>query len=129
MKVNLKETPGPPPPPLEKDQYPPTIRDASYLSCELRRAVDMNVTYMMSNPEEHVADFIANEMPIPSAAPVDAEIGPRVWVADGEVEGRGRWVQETTFRSSMYLRYTPSFLTEQIKVKVSVSLLSVRYLD
>ena len=108
---------------VEKDLYPPLVQDTSYLEFALRRYVDMPVAFKPSNPEEHVADIIARPHADGDAAaaallPVEAELGERIWIPDEDREGRGRWMQEATFHSRMYLRYTPSFLTEDVKVKV-----------
>ncbi|KAH9945341.1 uncharacterized protein BXZ73DRAFT_96330 [Epithele typhae] len=98
------------------EPFPPPIRDAAPLAFALRRAVDMRTPLGPSAPEEHVADVL----PVPGAgAGVEVEVGERVWVPEpgGRREGRGRWAQAATFRSRMFLRCSPSFVTEEVKVK------------
>ena len=114
------------PEPNEKELYPPLMRDPSFIHLELRRFVDMKVAFKPSNPEEHITDVIATTASgTGSAFPVEMEIGERTWVPDEENEGRGQWMQEATFHSRMYLRYTPTFVTEEVKIKVRYSLVSV----
>ena len=100
----------------EKNLYPPIPCSASELDFEMRRWVDMETPYKPSNPEEHVVDIISKaHTPIP---PVEVEMGNYEWVPDQERPDRGRWRREVTFHSHMNLRYTPTFLTEEIKIKV-----------
>lgn len=101
----------------QKDLFPPVPRSASEIDFDLRRHVDVQTPYFPSNPEEHVADIISKaHTPVP---PVDVEITDYMWIPEeGAKEDRGCWMQEATFSSSMILRFTPTFLTEEIKTKV-----------
>ncbi|KAI1797266.1 hypothetical protein LXA43DRAFT_969255 [Ganoderma leucocontextum] len=82
--------------------------------------VEMETPYQPSNPEEHVVDIISKaHAPIP---PVKVEFGEHTWIPEEEREDRGRWRQEATFSSSMNLRYTPTFVTEEVKVKYTLFL-------
>ncbi|KAI0360021.1 hypothetical protein OH77DRAFT_1493480 [Trametes cingulata] len=103
-----------------KDIFPPVPRSASEIDFELRRHVDLQTPYFPSNPEEHVADIISKaHAPVP---PVDVEITDYIWVPEAGKEDKGCWMQEATFHSSMNLRYTPTFLTEEIKIKYTLHL-------
>ncbi len=100
----------------EKSLYPSAPRNPSELDFELRRFVDMKTPYQPSNPEEHVIDIISKaHAPTP---PVEVEVGNYHWLPDGQKTDRGRWSQEVSFHSVMNLRFTPTFLTEELKIKV-----------
>ncbi|KAI0711963.1 hypothetical protein C8T65DRAFT_647163 [Cerioporus squamosus] len=104
----------------EKNLYPSAPRNPSEIDFELRRFVDMQTPYQPSNPEEHVADIISKaHAPTP---PVDVEVGNYVWLPDGQKTDRGRWSQEVSFHSVMNLRFTPTFLTEELKIKYTLFL-------
>ncbi|KAI0768149.1 hypothetical protein BD413DRAFT_140325 [Trametes elegans] len=104
----------------QKDIFPPVPRSASEIDFELRRHVDLKTPYFPSNPEEHVADIISKaHAPVP---PVDVEITDHIWLPEEGKEDKGCWMQEATFHSSMILRYTPTFLTEEIKTKYTLHL-------
>ncbi|KAH9856559.1 hypothetical protein C2E23DRAFT_446511 [Lenzites betulinus] len=107
-----------PPPP---DLFPLVPRSASEIDFDLRRFVDLQTPYFPSNPEEHVADVISKaHAPSP---PVEVEITDYMWIpAEGGKEDKGCWMQEATFSSSMILRCTPTFLTEEIKIKYLLQL-------
>ncbi|KAH9902881.1 hypothetical protein C8Q73DRAFT_634724 [Cubamyces lactineus] len=103
-----------------KDVFPPVPRSASEIDFELRRHVDLQTPYFPSNPEEYVTDIISKaHAPVP---PVDVEITDYVWLPEEGKEDRGCWMQEATFHSSLILRYTPTFLTEEIKIKYTLHL-------
>ncbi|KAI0833297.1 hypothetical protein BC628DRAFT_1343025 [Trametes gibbosa] len=113
----MKRKGGAPPP---KDIFPPVPRSASEIDFDLRRFVDLQTPYFPSNPEEHVTDIISKaHTPSP---PVEVEITDYMWIPDEGKEDKGCWMQEATFSSSMILRYTPSFLTEEIKTKYMLQL-------
>ena len=102
--------------PPEKGLFPYAPRNPSELDFELRRFVDMETAYQPANPEEPVVDIISKaHAPVP---PIEVEVGEYVWIQDEKKKDRGRWTQEVRYHSSMNLRYTPTFLTEEIKIKV-----------
>ncbi|TBU32608.1 hypothetical protein BD311DRAFT_750339 [Dichomitus squalens] len=104
----------------DKNLYPPIPRSASELDFEMRRFVDMETPYKPSNPEEHVVDIISKaHTPIP---PVEVEIGDYLWVPEQGRQDRGRWQRSVTFHSHMNLWYTPTFLTEELKIKYTLLL-------
>ncbi|OJT15548.1 hypothetical protein TRAPUB_6523 [Trametes pubescens] len=105
----------------QKDLFPPVPRSASEIDFDLRRHVDVKTPYFPSNPEEHVADVISKaHTPVP---PVDVEITDYMWIPEeGGRDDRGCWMQEATFSSTMFLRFTPTFLTEEIKTKYMLQL-------
>ncbi|KAI9057231.1 hypothetical protein FKP32DRAFT_1367553 [Trametes sanguinea] len=103
-----------------KEIFPPVPRSDTELDFELRRHVDLQTPYFPSNPEEHVADIISKALaPDP---PVDIEVTDYVWLPEEGKEDRGCWMQEATFHSSMILRCTPTFLTEEIKTRYALHL-------
>ncbi|TFK93957.1 hypothetical protein K466DRAFT_642486 [Polyporus arcularius HHB13444] len=104
----------------EKSLYPSAPRNPSELDFELRRFVDMKTPYQPSNPEEHVIDIISKaHAPTP---PVEVEVGNYHWLPDGQKTDRGRWSQEVSFHSVMNFRFTPTFLTEELKIKYTLIL-------
>ena len=104
----------------DRSLYPCAPRNPSEIDFELRRFVDMKTPYEPSNPEEYVTDIISKaHAPIP---PVDVEVGEYVWLPDGQKADRGRWSQEVSFHSYINLRFTPTFLTEELKIKVRCSM-------
>ncbi|KAI0649354.1 hypothetical protein C8Q79DRAFT_904619 [Trametes meyenii] len=104
----------------QKDIFPPIPRSASEIDFDLRRQVDLQTPYFPSNPEEHVIDIISKaHAPVP---PVDVEITDYMWIPEAGKEDKGCWMQEATFSSSLILRYTPTFLTEEIKTKYTLYL-------
>ncbi|KAM5538452.1 hypothetical protein V8D89_007785 [Ganoderma adspersum] len=110
-----KENAGP-----DKNFFPQVPGSASEIDFEMRRFVDMETLYQPSNPEEHVVDIISKaHAPIP---PVVVEMSKHTWIPDEDHEGRGRWRQEATFSSSMNLRYTPTFASEEVKIKYTLFL-------
>ncbi|PIL35722.1 hypothetical protein GSI_02452 [Ganoderma sinense ZZ0214-1] len=103
-----------------KNLFPQVPRSASEIDFEMRRFVEMETPYQPSNPEEHVVDIISKaHAPIP---PVTVEIGKHTWIPEEGHDDRGRWRQEATFSSNMNLRYTPTFVTEEVKIKYSLFL-------
>ncbi|RPD75260.1 hypothetical protein L226DRAFT_570906 [Lentinus tigrinus ALCF2SS1-7] len=104
----------------EKSLFPCAPRNPSEIDFELRRFIDMDTPYEPSNPEELVTDIISKaHAPIP---PVDVEVGNYVWLPDAQKADRGRWSQEVSFHSYINLRFTPTFLTEQLKIKYTLVL-------
>ncbi|KAI9000629.1 hypothetical protein BD414DRAFT_472271 [Trametes punicea] len=102
------------------DVFPPIPRSASEIGFELHRHVDLQTPYFPSNPEEHVTDIISKaHAPVP---PVEVEVTDYMWLPEEGKEDRGCWMQEATFHSSLSLRYTPTFVTEEIKVKYALHL-------
>lgn len=100
----------------KKDLFPYAPRNPSEIDFELRRFVDMQTAYQPSNPEEPIVDIISKaHAPVP---PVDVEVGDYAWIQDERKKDRGRWMHEVTFHSAMNLRFTPTFRTEEIKIKV-----------
>ncbi|KAI0787826.1 hypothetical protein C8Q74DRAFT_1409880 [Fomes fomentarius] len=105
---------------LKKDLFPYAPRNPSEIDFELRRFVDMQTAYEPSNPEEPVVDIISKaHAPVP---PVDVEVGDYAWIPDERKKDRGRWMQEVTFHSAMNLRFTPTFRTQEIKIKYTLIL-------
>ena len=106
-----KENAGP-----DKNLFPQVPRSASEIDFEMRRFVEMETPYQPSNPEEHVVDIISKaHAPIP---PVVVEMSKHTWIPEEIHEGHGRWRQEATFSSSMNLRYTPTFVSDEVKIQV-----------
>lgn len=55
----------------------------------------------------------------PSTAPVQVEVADKTWVpSEAENDGKGRWKQETVFKSTFFLNCAPSFDSETINAKV-----------
>ena len=104
--------------PPERDLFPFAPRAPSGLDFELHRFVDMPTAYEPSNPEERVVEILSKTAP--QAPHVEVDVGPYEWIADQGKLDRGRWMHEVTFHSAMNLRFTPTFSTDDIKIKVCI---------
>lgn len=123
LSAPFKRKVGAPP---EEALFPCAPRDPSEIDFELRRFVDMKTLLEPSNPEEHVADIIPKAHP--PVHPVTVDVGEYVWLPEVEGRtstGRGRWKQVVTFRSVMHLRYTPTFASDVVTIKVRTVLVGV----
>ncbi|OBZ65614.1 hypothetical protein A0H81_14404 [Grifola frondosa] len=100
-----------------KDTHPeepifPTIpQTASEIELELRRTISLTARNVSSDAEEIVAELLTS---VPNHAAV-VEMAEKIWIPKGD-DGKGTWVQETKFHSTMTLRCPPTFKLETLCV-------------